>query len=124
MTAAPENLVASIRQRLLNYARSEKLDFNALLIRYATERFLYRLSRSSYRDRFILKGALLFAIWEGHLPRITKDVDLLSFGSSETEAVMNVVGEICEGAVETDGLEYLRDSITSTIIREGQGNAS
>ncbi len=54
------NLAASIRDRLLNKARAEKLDYNLLLTRYALERMIYRLSISAERDRFLLKGALLF----------------------------------------------------------------
>ena len=54
-----KNLGASIRDRLLNKARVEKLDFNLLLTRYALERMLYRLSISKQRDQFLLKGALL-----------------------------------------------------------------
>lgn len=57
------NLAASIRDRLLNKARAEKLDYNLLLTRYALERMIYRLSISAERDRFLLKGALLFDLW-------------------------------------------------------------
>jgi hypothetical protein len=41
----------------------EQSDFQLLLTRYVLERLLYRLSVSKYRDRFILKGALLLSIW-------------------------------------------------------------
>lgn len=57
------NVAASVRARLLNKARAEKLDFNLLLTRYALERMLYRLSVSEERGQFLLKGALLFDIW-------------------------------------------------------------
>lgn len=50
------NIGASIRDRLLNKARAEKLDYNLLLTRYAMERLLYRLSISGQRDQFMLKG--------------------------------------------------------------------
>lgn len=40
------NIGVPIRDRLLNKARAEKLDFNLLLTRYALERMLYRLSIS------------------------------------------------------------------------------
>ena len=55
----PHNLAASVRQRLMNIARSQKEDFQLVLIRYALERLLYRLSQSEYRDVFVLKGAML-----------------------------------------------------------------
>ena len=44
------NIGASIRDRLLNKARAEKLDYNLLLTRYALERMLHRLSISAQRD--------------------------------------------------------------------------
>jgi hypothetical protein len=80
MAHAPRNMAASARQRLLNLSRSSGTDFNQLLIRYAIERFLYRLGLSSHRDAFILKGAMLFAVWEGSPHRPTQDLDLLGFG--------------------------------------------
>ena len=58
-----QNMGASIRNRLLDKARTEKLDFNLLLTRYALERMLYRLSISAQYDQFLLKGALLFDLW-------------------------------------------------------------
>lgn len=44
------NIGASIRDRLLNKARADRLDYNLLLTRYALERLLYRLSISDQRD--------------------------------------------------------------------------
>jgi hypothetical protein len=77
------NIGASIRDRLLNKARAEKLDYNLLLTRYALERMLYRLSISKQRDQFLLKGALLFDLWFDVPHRPTHDADFLGFGSAE-----------------------------------------
>ncbi len=44
---------ASIRARLTNIAKETKRDFDALLLQYFQERFLYRLSISSFRSAFI-----------------------------------------------------------------------
>lgn len=60
------NSPASIRARLLNASRQSGEDFQSLLTRYAVERFLFRLGESGQRENFILKGAMLFATWEGH----------------------------------------------------------
>ena len=57
-----KELAASVRARLLNLAKAEGSDFNQVLVRYALERFLYRLSQSAHADRFVLKGALLFTL--------------------------------------------------------------
>jgi len=77
------NIGASIRDRLLNKARADRLDYNLLLTRYALERLLYRLSISDQRDQFLLKGALLFDLWFDVPHRPTHDADFLGFGSAE-----------------------------------------
>jgi len=53
----------STRRRIANELRSRGEDPSVGLQRYAVERFLYRLGRSNHRERFVLKGATLFAIW-------------------------------------------------------------
>ncbi len=68
------NIGASVRNRLLARARVERTDFQILLTRYALERFLYRLSVSGQRERFVLKGAMLFAIWQDNPFRPTRDL--------------------------------------------------
>jgi len=65
-----KNHSASVRQRLLNYARSSGQDFIFVLRTFAMERLLFRLSRSPYADDFVLKGALLFKLWTGDLYRL------------------------------------------------------
>lgn len=57
------NVAASVRARLLNLSKQRGQPLDLLLTRYALERLLYRLSTSKYRDRFILKGAMLIASW-------------------------------------------------------------
>ena len=92
MSASPDK-AASVRQRLLNRARAEGGDFQVLLTRYVLERFLYRLGRSSHRERFVVKGAMLFVLWEGDLHRTTRDLDLLGFGPSAIADVEQAVRE-------------------------------
>ena len=60
-----KNLPASVKQRLTNLARESGKPFQDVLQRYAMERFLYRLSCSKHRDKFVLKGALAFTVWGG-----------------------------------------------------------
>jgi hypothetical protein len=71
------NVGASVRAGLLARARAENTDYQILLTRHALERLLYRLSVSVHRDRFILKGALLFVTWLDDPFRPTRDLDLL-----------------------------------------------
>ena len=50
----PTNIGASVRQRLLDQARTDKRTFSELLQYFAMDRFLYRMSISDYADSFIL----------------------------------------------------------------------
>lgn len=116
----PVNLVASVRQRLLNRSREKGEDFNLVLTRYALERLLYRLARSRYDNRFVLKGAMLFAVWSDRVYRPTRDLDLLGRGDSSQQALTKVFQEICLTDVEPDGLVFDANSVRMSEIREDQ----
>lgn len=114
------NRVQSIRQKLLNLSTQRGLDYNLVLIWYAVERLLYRLSRSKYSDRYILKGAMLFAVWSRQTFRPTKDVDLLGYGDSSQAYLKSVFSEIIQTECEKDGLVFRSDSLEVRPIREEQ----
>lgn len=116
----PANIPASIRERLLNLAKSSDQDFNYLLSEFATERFLYRLGVSAYNDRFVLKGARLMMIWSERSFRTTRDLDLLGFIDASPESVEEAVKAICGILVESDGLDFDESSIQVTEIRHQQ----
>ena len=59
MAKQPANIVASIKARLTSIARAKRMPFDLILIQYVLERILYRLSTSTHRDRFVLKGGML-----------------------------------------------------------------
>lgn len=79
---------ASIRQRLLNLARAEGRVHEVVLIRYALERLLHRLSISDHRDRFALKGGMLVTLWIDGGNRETPGRRLLGFGEPPIDALM------------------------------------
>lgn len=114
----PVNVVASVKQRLLNYARRQKLDFNLVLKRYALERFLYRLSSSPYKEEFILKGAMLFYVWIRETVRATKDLDLLGVGNPSERHLKKIIIEAGKIGTYNDGLVFDRESIRIEDIRE------
>lgn len=119
MTKKPiANVGASVRQRLLNLRNDTGEDAHALFTQFAIERFLYRLSRSSLADRFVLKGAMLFRVWSGSLHRPTKDVDLLGFGESTPESVAAMIHEVINTTAEDDGISFDAASIQVAEIRE------
>ena len=104
MTDAPKGLPVSVQVRLVQRAKATGIDPNVVLARYAAERFLYRLSRSRYADRFVLKGALLMLVWLGETIRPTRDADLLGFGEVSQESLARIFTDICNLDVEPDGL--------------------
>jgi predicted nucleotidyltransferase component of viral defense system len=111
------NIAASVKQRLLNISREQGRGFDILLVRFALERLLLRLSKSQFRDRFILKGGMLVTQWFDHDNRETRDNDFLGSGSDEPEAVRSIFAEIMQ--IESDdGLVFDIDAITATPIRE------
>jgi len=117
-----KDLAASVRARLLNIAKSEGSNFNQLLVRYALERFLYRLSQSAHADRFLLKGALLFTLWYDMPHRPTRDADLLGFGPSDLQSIGQTFRDIASITVD-DGITFDPESITAEDIRKEAGYA-
>jgi len=107
-------------QRLLDRAKNRGEDFNFVLLRYGVERLLYRLSVSPHAGEFILKGASLFLVWKGQTYRVTKDTDLLGFGSADTDRIFAVFKEICWIPCEEDGMIFLSETIRAIPIREEQ----
>ena len=101
------NLPASVRQRLLTLSERRKEPFDLVLVRYGIERLLYRLSRSPHAEKFLLKGAMLFAIWSDGTHRPTRDVDLLGFGPHDDETLKTIFTELCRLETEPDGLTFL-----------------
>lgn len=110
-------LAASVHARLLARAKERGEDFNLTLTRYALERFLYRLSTSGLRDRFWLKGALLFDLWFGVPHRPTRDADFLGLGPQDAAALGGAMREVC-AVPANDGMAFDPRSIAIEEIRE------
>ncbi|HLP47986.1 MAG TPA: nucleotidyl transferase AbiEii/AbiGii toxin family protein [Candidatus Kapabacteria bacterium] len=107
---------ASVKARLLNMSREMKVDFDALLLRYFQERFLYRLMLSEFSNHFILKGGFLLICLNIPLSRPTKDIDFLVRGlknsTPEFESIFKRIAEI----VYDDGVHFDPASIYSERI--------
>jgi hypothetical protein len=116
----PTNLPASIRQRLLNIAQQRGDELQSVLVRYGIERLLYRLSRSDEKNRFVLKGAALFYVWEGGLRRPTRDIDFLGYGDASTDALGDVFRALCAVDVTPDGLTFHPKRVRAESIRDTQ----
>jgi predicted nucleotidyltransferase component of viral defense system len=111
------NLAASVAARLLNQARQTGADYQTLLTSYCLERFLYRLSVSDRRDRFVLKGAMLLRLWSDQPYRATRDLDLLRRGDVAFEAIRDDLKEIVATPVPADGVTFDADAIQIEPIR-------
>ena len=111
------------RARLTAMARERGNDVQRLLTRYAIERLLYRISVSPYRDRFVLKGAMLFSLWADVPYRMTGDLDLLAAGDPAPEAVAAVFREIAMQPVDDDGVVFLPDTLRVEATRAGEDYA-
>lgn len=114
------NLAASVRQKLFSRAQERREDFGLVLTKYGLERFLYRLSRSEYRDQFVLKGALLFELWTHRPYRPTRDLDLSGQGDNSIARMKKVFGDVIAQVVEDDGLAFDPTSVRITRIKEEQ----
>ena len=103
---------AHTRGRLLDQARAAGEESQFVLDRFAVERLLYRLSVSPHRDQFLLKGALLFALWFDAPHRPTRDADLLGFGPPDPDRLRAVITELC--AIDCD--DDLRFDVSSIQV--------
>ena len=112
------NVGASARARLMNRSRETSEDFQFLLERYARERFLYRLGESQHRERYVLKGAMLLALWDEAVYRPTRDLDFTGYGSSLANDVRSAIRDICETPVADDGIAFDSGDIVIEPSRE------
>ena len=106
-----------MRARLTDKARSRGDNVQLILLRFAIERLIYRLSQSKYRDDFILKGAMLFSLWAEVPYRGTGDLDLLGEGDPAPERMATIFRELCSLSVPDDGLVFDVDSVTAEPTR-------
>jgi predicted nucleotidyltransferase component of viral defense system len=117
MAKVPTNLAKSVKDRLLNLARAEGRVFDAVLVRFALERLLYRLSISDHRHRFVLKGGMLVTVWIDDDNRVTRDADFLGHGDGTAGGLMATFKEIMDIPGD-DGLDFDVDALAATAIRE------
>lgn len=111
------NLGASVNARLKNIAKAAGEDMGTVQVRYAMERLLWRLTRTSWGDRIALKGALIFVAHFGDVARPTSDIDVNGEGQGSAADLMDMVREAI--AVECDdGVEFLAESLEVRADRD------
>jgi predicted nucleotidyltransferase component of viral defense system len=106
-----------VRERLRQLARARNEPFDLVLTKYALERLLYRLAQSDFHDRFVLKGAMLFALWTDQPHRPTRDADLLGFGPNDVPGLVEAFDSV-RGETHAEDKVYQGVRITMTAMLE------
>lgn len=112
----PEQLKGQIR----SFAGKRNLQSQEVLQMFLLERVLDRLSKSKYKDNFILKGGLLISSMIGIAERTTMDMDttVIGINMEETE-IERIIREILLIDVG-DGMEFTFEKLEP--IREDDYN--
>ncbi|MFA6635479.1 MAG: nucleotidyl transferase AbiEii/AbiGii toxin family protein [Candidatus Omnitrophota bacterium] len=113
-----KNIEASVKAQLQNKAKETNRPFAEILRYYGMERFLYRFSKSKYADKFVLKGALLFAVWQMPERRTTLDIDFLGRFDNQVVAIETVMRDVCDVAVDPDGIKFDSTTVQGLKIKE------
>ena len=112
------NIAASVKEKLMNYSKSNSLLFNSVLLQFLQERLLHRISKSVYVNNFTLKGALLFLAHNISRLRPTQDIDLLGNSlPNEVDDLTKIFSEI-SSINFNDGVTFDPDSVASQRIIE------
>ncbi|MDD4092559.1 MAG: nucleotidyl transferase AbiEii/AbiGii toxin family protein [Smithellaceae bacterium] len=114
-----KNIASSVKNRLLAAAREGRKPFQSLLTHYALERFLFRLSRSPLKEKFILKGGLLLAGMGLSMARTTRDIDFLGLFPGNSDAVGASIRDIGNVHLD-DGLVYKFDNLSIEAMSDDQ----
>lgn len=108
--------IESIKGKIRNFSNNNKLSSQEILQMYFFERFLERLSKSEYRNNFVIKGGFLISSIIGVENRTTMDMDTTIKGIALKEEVINKVVENILKVDTNDGIEFEINSIE--YIRE------
>jgi predicted nucleotidyltransferase component of viral defense system len=112
-----KNISASVKDKLLHLARQSGKPFQSLLIQYGFERFLYRLSQSSFKETFILKGGFLLTGMGIPQTRTTRDIDFLGLMNGDPDIVSRSIRQIGELEIN-DGLVYDFNDLKIEVMAE------
>lgn len=108
-----------LKDLIRNFSREKSADAQILMRNYMMERFLERMSRSEYRDKFILKGGVLVAAMVGLGARSTMDLDATIKGTNvNVEDIETLMLSIVTVPIE-DGVQFQLKSI-SEIMDEAE----
>lgn len=106
---------AQVKGKIKNIAKANKTDARILMRIYMMERFLERVSVSTYSGNFIIKGGILVTSMVGVSMRSTMDIDttIKNINLSEEDA-LRVISEINEIDLQ-DGVSFIVKSVTGIM---------
>ena len=85
----------AVKDKLKNVSREKNVDFNSVMRFYMYDRFVERLSKSKYKDNFILKGGFYLSKLFGLDNRSTMDIDTAIRKAEFTEEnIIKMINEI------------------------------
>lgn len=95
------NSAQAVKDKLKNISKDKNVDFNSVMRFYMYDRFIDRLSKSKYKDNFILKGGFYLSKLFGLDNRSTMDIDTAIRKAEFTEEnLIKMVNEIINIDVE------------------------
>ena len=112
-----KDIAASIRQKLRDLARERGEDFDYVLRQFVIQRVLFRLGHSEHVEQFLLKGALLFWVWNKDFHRPTRDIDLLTYTDNDVNHILGIFQQIISTEAD-DGLVFDVDALKGMEINE------
>lgn len=87
--------IQSLKDRIRKKASEKNVEFNIMMIFYIYDRFIARLSKSLYRDNFVLKGGFYLSTLFGLDNRTTMDIDTSLRNTDLTEEnIRNMISDI------------------------------
>ena len=93
--------IQSLMDKSKNFAKNNGLSVQQVLQNYMFERLLVRLSKSTYKDKFVVKGGMLISAIVGLDHRATMDLDTTIRNLSLTqETIEQAFAEICNVNLE------------------------
>ncbi|MBF4692249.1 nucleotidyl transferase AbiEii/AbiGii toxin family protein [Fusibacter ferrireducens] len=93
----------SLKAKIRNLALQKDMSAQVVLQNYMFERFLERLSKSDYKDKFILKGGMLIAALVGIANRATMDMDAtIKNYPIDINSIVKAIKEICNVSIDDD----------------------
>ena len=111
--------IQAVKDKLKVVAKEKNMEFNSVMRFYMYDRFIERLSRSKYKNNFILKGGFYLSTLFGIDNRSTMDIDTVVLNADFTaENIIQMIDEIIQ--IDVNDNVILKIEKTETIRDEDQ----